>query len=317
MRLSTRGIELLDQNVGGLLADRDRDRHRHAALAGRAVAGADQRIDRLIHVGVRHHDHVVLGAAETLHAFAVGAAGGIDVFGDGGRADEADRLDARIGEQRIDRFLVAVDDVEHAGRQAGFDQQLGKPHRHRRIALRRLEDEGIAAGERRREFPHRNHGREIERRDAGDDAERLAHGIEIDAGAGAFGVFALEQMRNAAGELDHFEAALDIAFGVGEGLAVLGGEKPRQLVEFLLHEIEELEQHARAPLRIGGGPGRLGGFGNRDRVLDFRVLSERDLGLHLAGIRIEDVAEASRCSLHLFAADEVADLTHVGFSLEH
>ena len=28
-------------------------------------------------------------------------------------------------EQRIDRFLVAVDDVEHAGRQSGFDEQLG------------------------------------------------------------------------------------------------------------------------------------------------------------------------------------------------
>jgi hypothetical protein len=29
-------------------------------------------------------------------------------------------------------------------------------------------------------------------------------------------------MRNAAGEFDHFQAALDIALGVGEGLAVLG-----------------------------------------------------------------------------------------------
>ena len=52
--------------------------------------------------------------------------------------------------------------------------------------------------------------------------------IEVDAGAGAFGVFALQQMRNAAGELDHFEAALDVALGVGEGLAVLGRQKPRQ-----------------------------------------------------------------------------------------
>ena len=87
--------ELLHQHVGGLLADRHRDRDRHAALAGRAVAGADQRIDRLVHVGVRHHDHVVLGAAEALHALAVRAAGRIDVFGDRRRADEADRLDAR------------------------------------------------------------------------------------------------------------------------------------------------------------------------------------------------------------------------------
>ena len=118
-------------------------------------------------------------------------------------------------------------------------------------------------------------------------------------------------MRNAAGELDHFEAALDVALGVGEGLAVLGREKPRQLVEFLLHQIEEFHQHARAPLRIGGGPGRLRRFGDRDGVLDLGVFGQRHLGLHLAGIGVEDVAEASRSPLHLFAADEVADLTHV------
>ena len=213
-------------------------------------------------------------------------------------------------EQRVDRFLVAVDDIEHARRQPGLDQQFGKPHRHGRIALRRLEDEGIAAGERRREFPHRDHGREIERRDAGDDAERLAHRVEVDAGAGALAVFALDQMRDAAGEFDHFEAALDVAFGVGEGLAVLGGEQPRQRVEFLLHQFEELEHDARAPLRIGRRPGRLRRFGDGNGVLDLGMLGEGDLGLHFAGVGIENVAEAPRCAIHLFAADEMADLAH-------
>ena len=66
--------ELFDQDIGGLLADRHSHRHRHAALAGRTVPGADQRVDRLVHVGVGHDDHVVLGAAEALHALAVSAA---------------------------------------------------------------------------------------------------------------------------------------------------------------------------------------------------------------------------------------------------
>ena len=139
--------ELLHQEVGGFRADRHRDRHRHAAFAGGAVAGADQSVDRLVHVGVGHHDQVVLGAAEALHALAVGAAGRIDVFGDRRRADETDRHDARIGQQRVDRFLVAVDDVEDARRQPGLDHQFAEPHRHRGIALRRLEDEGVAAGD--------------------------------------------------------------------------------------------------------------------------------------------------------------------------
>jgi hypothetical protein len=58
------GDQLLDQRVGGLLADRHRHRDRHAALAGRAVGRADQRVDRLVEVGVGHDDHVVLGAAQ-------------------------------------------------------------------------------------------------------------------------------------------------------------------------------------------------------------------------------------------------------------
>ena len=70
-------------------------------------------------------------------------------------------------------------------------------------------------------LPQRDHRREIERRDAGDDAERLAHRIHVDAGAGAVGELALQQMRNAAGELGDFEAALDVAVRVGDGLAVL------------------------------------------------------------------------------------------------
>ena len=134
--------------------------------------------------------------------------------------------------------------------------------------------------------------------------------IEVDAGAGALGVLALEQMRDAAGELDHFEPALDVALGVGEGLAVLGGEQPREVVEFPLQQLEELEHHARAPLRIGRGPGRLRRLGVGDRVLDLGLLGEGDLGLHLAGIGIEHVAGAAGRALHLLAADEVADLAH-------
>jgi hypothetical protein len=42
-------------------------------------------------------------------------------------------------EQAIDRDLVAVDDVEHAGRQAGLGQQLGAEVGGRRIALAGLE----------------------------------------------------------------------------------------------------------------------------------------------------------------------------------
>ncbi len=50
----------------------------------------------------------------------------IDVLGDRRRADEAHRLDVGMVEDRVDGFLVAVDDVEHAGREAGLLEQLAR-----------------------------------------------------------------------------------------------------------------------------------------------------------------------------------------------
>ena len=79
-----------------------------------------------------------------------------------------------------------------------------------------------------------------------------------------------------------------------------------RLVVLLLHQLEELEQHARAPLRVGRGPGRLRRLGVGDRVLDLGLAGEGDLGLHLAGVGVEHVAAAAGACRHLLAADEMA-----------
>ena len=112
-----------DQRVGHV-ADRDEHRDRHAALAGRAVGRADRRVGGELDVGVGQHHHVVLRAAERLHALAVARAGLVDVLRDRRRADEAHRGDAGVLEDRVDRDLVAVHDVEDARRQARLGQQL-------------------------------------------------------------------------------------------------------------------------------------------------------------------------------------------------
>ena len=121
-------------------------------------------------------------------------------------------------------------------------------------------------------------------------------------------------MRNAAGEFHHFEPALDVAARVGQRLAVLGREQLGEAVVFLLHQFEELEHHAGAPLRIGRRPGRLRGLRVGDGMLDLGMLGQRHLGLHLAGVGIEDVAEASGGPFDGLAADEMADLTHGSLS---
>src|SRR4029077_5563822 len=84
-------------------------------------------------------------------------------------------------------------------------------------------------------------------------------------------------------------------------------------VELLLHQLEKLEHHPRAALRVGRGPGRLRRFGVGDRVFHIRFAGEGHLRLPLAGIGVEDVAAAAGAARHGLAADEMADLAH-GYS---
>ena len=171
-----------DQRIGHV-ADRHDHRDRHAALAGGAVGGGDGGIGGHLDVRVGQHDHVVLRAAQRLDALAVGRSGLVDVLRDRRRADEADGRDVGVLEDAVDRHLVAVDDVEDAVRQPGLLQQLTEIDRCGRVLLGRLEDEGVPAGDGVGEHPHRHHGREVEWRDAGRHAERLADLVHVDAAA--------------------------------------------------------------------------------------------------------------------------------------
>ena len=88
------------------------DRGGHAALSGRAEGRSDQRIERLLLVGVRHDDGVILGAHHALHALAVLRGEVVDVRAHGGRADEGDGGDVGVRAQRVDGALAAMDDVQ-------------------------------------------------------------------------------------------------------------------------------------------------------------------------------------------------------------
>ncbi len=114
--------------------------------------------------------------------------------------------DVGVVQDRVDRQLVAVHDVEDAVGQTGLGPQPRHEVGRRGVTLAGLQHEGVAAGDRDGVHPHRDHRREVERRDAGDDAQRLAEGEHVDVGRRLVGVLALQQLRDAAGELDHLEA---------------------------------------------------------------------------------------------------------------
>jgi hypothetical protein len=228
----------------------------------------------------------------------------------GDKADEADGADVRVVEDGVHRFLVAIDDIEDARRQAGLDHQLRQHHRHPGIALRRFENKRIAAGDGRREFPHRDHRRKIERRDAGDDAEWLPHRVDVDAWTGAFDIFALHQVRNAAGEFDHLEAALNVVLGIGNCLAVLARQPVRELVVIALREFEELHHDAGAALRIGRASFWLRRQGVLDRRAQFALRGQRDLRLNVDRHRFKHVGKSARLSYDFLAADKVSNCLH-------
>ena len=116
-------------------------------------------------------------------------------------------------------------------------------------------------------------------------------------------------MRDTAREFDHLQPALDIALGVGDDLAVLRGEQDGELVHILLDQLLIFEHHARAALRVGGGPGGLRLVGGVHRALQIGGRAEADARLHLAGIGIENVAEAGR-GRAAAARNEVIELAH-------
>jgi hypothetical protein len=207
---------------------------------------------------------------------------------------------------RVDGAAVALHHVEGAVGQARFPQQLRHEQRRRGVALARFQHEGVAARERHREHPARHHDREVERRDAGHDAERLAQRPVVDAGAHLVGEVALQQLRRAARELDDVDAAGDLALGIGEDLAVLRRDHGRQPVAVPVHELEEGVQHPRPPDGRRVGPGGKRGAGRGDRALHFFRRGEADLPHHRARGRVVHRLGAARAGDGA-AADEVAD----------
>ena len=212
--------QLFDQSIADI-ADGHRHRNRHTALAGRAIGGADEGVGHLVEIGVGHHDHVVLGTAQRLHALILLRAGVVDVLADRRRPDKGDGRHVWVHQERVDRDLVAVQHLEDAGRRARFGIKLGQQHRRAGVLFRRLQDEGIAGGHGHGAHPAGDHDREVEGGDAGHHAQRLADRPGVHVGRDLLGEITAHVVGDAAGELHDFETAADLALGIVEGLAVL------------------------------------------------------------------------------------------------
>ena len=129
-----------------------------------------------IEIGVGEHDQRPLPAQfggerhDVLGGRAADDPGGLR------RAGEADPLDPRVtDERRADLLADALHEVEHARREPGLDRQVGEQRARQRRPLGRLEDHGVAGGQRRGDLPRGEHERGVPRRDHDRRPGRHAH----------------------------------------------------------------------------------------------------------------------------------------------
>ena len=95
----------------------------------------------------------------------------------------------------------------------------------------RLEDDGVAVAERRRDLPGGNGDREIPRRDDADDADRLAGDLDADAGPHATArVSPASRSASPAKKSKIWRGAHGLADAFGQRLALLARQQPAELV---------------------------------------------------------------------------------------
>lgn len=99
--------------------------------------------------------------------------------------------------------VLAVDDVERPVRSAGILQHLGEQHGAGRHALRGLHQVGVAAHHAHGKHPQRDHGREVEGRDASAHADGQTERVDVHVFGDGGQSFTEHQGSDAAGVLHH------------------------------------------------------------------------------------------------------------------
>ncbi|GAB0068724.1 hypothetical protein IBA8402_44900 [Pseudomonas syringae] len=298
--------QLVDEALADI-ADHHGNRDRHAALSGRAISRPDQGVGGLIQISIGHHDHMVLGPAQCLHALAMGSALLMDVLGDRGRADEGNGLDVRVLQQRIDRHLVTLHHIEDAIGQTGFLEQARHQKAGRWIALGRFEDEAVTGHQRHGNHPQGHHDRKVERRNPGADAQWLTQVPVIDTTADVVTEIALQKTGGTAGKFDDLDTAHHLSARVGQHFAVLAANDLRQFVMVLVQQFLELEHHPRPAQRGLLGPGRKRRLGRRNRFIHSLHAGQRNTRLDRADCRIKDIAVTLTLAIVQVSVDVVAD----------
>ncbi len=118
---------------------------------------------------------------------------------------------------------------------------------------------------------------------------------------------ALQQVRNAASELDDLEAAADLAEGVAEDLAVLRGEDRGKLCLTRVEQLAELEEHLRSFGQRRSPPLAKRARCCANRCVDVVRSGEQNGFRHCAGGGVGDVTAARSVAYVRLSVHPVGD----------
>ena len=189
-------------------------------------------------------------------------------------------------EQGIYLFLAAMHHLQQARRRTGFLEQFRQTVRGHRVLLGRLEHKGVSGGDGQREHPQGNHGREVERGNAGAHAQRLGPGMGVDTARYVLHSFAHHQRGDVGGLLGHFDTAPHVPFGILEGFAGFLAKNFSNLVVMLFQQ-RLITQHQ--PGTLGDRyffPGLERRLTRRNGLLHFLASGRRGFTQNVLGGRV-------------------------------
>ena len=264
-------------------------------------------LDEDVHVAVFHDEQHVFGAAQQHGALGPLGAAGRHGLGRGRGAHKADARHARVLIPGAGDVAVAVHHVDHARRQADLHEDLAHElHEIGRLGGR-LEDEGIARHDGVGDEPAEDQRREVERRHAAENAQRLPDYLGGDVGGHVVQDVALDHGRRGGGGLDDLDDALHFAARFGNVFGLVKGDAVRQLFGVADHAFTDLEHIGHALAHRQVAPALVGGMGRGDGLFRrFRPGNGHGTDLFTGGRIVQGHALAVDFVLP-FAVDEVAD----------
>ena len=140
------------------------------------------------------------------------------------------------------------------GGKPALERDLAEPQRRHRRFARRLQHDGAAGGERRRDAARADLNRIVPRHDLRRHADRLAHRVVEEAGAERNRV-AHDLVGDAGEELEVARRDLDVGARLAQRLAVVAALERRQLLGALAQRLRDPDHDAAALGRRGAAPG--------------------------------------------------------------